>query len=100
VRRIGGPRRGNIRVAGADRLIQGGRRLLVGSTPDILEVVAAHVALLVERPVEIGRMRCLRVDLTEGRRSGLVLVRGAGNLLAGAAFDDSTVVARPVVVEI
>lgn len=40
------------------------------------------------------------MNLTEGRGPGLVLVRRAGNFLSWTTFNNSTVITRPIVVQI
>lgn len=74
------------------RLGQVGRRLLVGTAPDALEVVAAHIPLLVHGAVKLGGMVCLGVQFDQRRGPRLILVGRSGNLLARAAFDDSRIV--------
>lgn len=68
--------------------------------PHPLDVVVAHVPLLVNRSTELGSVVGLGVELAEGRGSGLVLVSRTANLLSGSSFEDSGVVARAGVAEV
>lgn len=66
--------------------------LLVGLAPYPLKVVITHVALLVYRSIIVGCVVGLRVNFNQGRRPGLVLVRGSSDLLSRATLDDAAVV--------
>lgn len=72
----------------------------MSAAPDTLEIVAAHVALLVDRPVEVGSVVGLRMNLSQGRGPGLVLVGRAGDFLARTAFNDSAKISGAVVAEV
>lgn len=103
VRRVRWPASGNSRVGRCSNglLAEGGlSRLLVWPAPDTLKVVVAHITLLVHRSVEVGGVMGLRMDFHQRGGPGLILVRGSGDLLSGAALDDTAVVPGSAVTEV
>jgi hypothetical protein len=70
------------------------------TSPKALEIVVAHISLLINWPAEICGMMSLGIELPEGRWTSLVLVSRAGNLLTRSAFENSWIIARPGVAEV
>lgn len=56
--------------------------------PEILHVIAAHLALLVDGSVELGRVVGLSVQFGDGTRLGSVLVGRTSHLLAWYRLED------------
>ena len=76
------------RVGRADRLAQRCRgRLLMRPSPEGLQVVIAHLALLVNGAVKLGRMVGLGVQLRDGAGLSPILVCRACNLLPRARLE-------------
>lgn len=60
----------------------------MGTVPDALEIVAAHVTLLVHGPVELGSVVSLGMQFHSRGGPGLILVGRSGDFLARAASND------------
>lgn len=68
--------------------------------PDALQVVSAHIPLLVQVPVEFGGVMSLGMDLGDRRRRRPILVRGTSDFLARTLFQDAREVAPSRVIVI